>query len=1149
MLLPLLTASPSLRAVAEALRAGAPIPGTVESPTAPPNLALPRAARLPVAVALWKALGVPVVWLTHRADYLLLARRELSLWLPEAEAADLLTFPEPPSPFDPPERWDERTRTERLQALSALAAHFVPAAARQTPLILTTARALLPPLLPRRDFLKAARRLKPGQRLNPTALARDLVTLGYEPVTTVTACGQFARRGGLLDFWPPTSPHPIRLDFFGDELETLRAFDPATQRTTKRLPAVLLAPARESPGEMPTTTTLLDYLPPRSVVLFDDWDALQTAWEKAHHEARALENAADRIVPPERLASLEAFPAAVRRLALGPAGAGSALPPDALALAFQPEERYGGQVRPFLEAVHALLQRGEQVFIVSRQTPRLRELWQEEFAGKLPPAGADLSPPPPPAAVSPSPPLVREGRGTGGGGGSTPTFVESALGGGFAFRTPQATVHLFTDAEIFGWRPPKVRRRPRPQPRPPEAAYADLQPGDYVVHVDHGIGRFAGIVRRTLEGKTRDYLLVEYAEGDQLFVPIHQADRLTRYIGPTDRPPSITRLGSGDWQRTKSRVREAVQQMAEELLELYARRNLAQGHAFAPDSDWQRELEAAFPYLETEDQRKAIEAVKRDMESPRPMDRLICGDVGYGKTEVALRAAFKAVMDSKQVAMLVPTTVLAQQHYRTFRRRLAAFPVVVEMLSRFRTPAEQRSILQRLARGEIDIIIGTHRLLSGDVQFKDLGLVIIDEEQRFGVAHKEHFKRLRTAVDVLTLTATPIPRTLYMALTGVRDISVIETPPAARLPVITHVGPYDPELVRRAILRELDRGGQVFFVHNRVQTIQAMRRHLERLVPEARIAVGHGQMPEKQLAEVMEAFANGEVDVLLSTTIIESGLDFPNANTLIVDRADAFGLAQLYQLRGRVGRGPVQAYAYFFRHRSKAPTEEGRLRLETLAEHTALGAGYAIAMRDLEMRGAGEILGTRQHGHMAAVGFHLYTRLLAEAVRRLRESRGLPAEGGFGEAEAALAAMPSPVSVELPLEVSLPPEYIPDEGTRLALYRRLAEIRSTEALEALAAELEDRFGPLPPPAANLLYQMRVKLLAERAGIAAVRTDSGQVVLQPPPPPAGQKRPLPPLPPPWRTGSRAYWLPLREGWQEEVIKGLEMLGKSDSRIVR
>ncbi len=1187
-LLDTLAQTPAFRALAQALETAAPIPGAVESLTAPPNLALPRAARLPVVAALWRQLGVPVVWVTDRADKLLLAQREIALWLGEkapategAKTPQVLAFPEPPGIADPPEQWDARTRAERLHALSTLAAHFVPGAPRQAPLILTTARALVPPLMPRRAFLKAARRLKPGQRLSPTALARDLVALGYEPATIVTAPGQFARRGGLLDFWPPTAPHPIRLDFFGDELDTLRAFDPSTQRTTRRLESALLAPAREMQPEAANTATLLDYLPPRAVVLFDDWEAFDEAWGRGLREL--AQETPDLPLPQPDFRR-------PRHVALGPAGQAAALPPDALARLFRPHERYGGQVRPFLQAVQQMLARGETVIVVSRQAPRLRELWREAFGGK------DLTPPPSP----PSPPLCRGGEGgrkpsgfrgeeersislpsspgrgaggegniadltppptplpslgkggegearrfavSGGGARSPLTFLEGALTDGFALQPPHApAVHLFTDAEIFGWRPPKVRRRPKPRPQPPEAPYADLKPGDYVVHIDHGIGRFQGIVRRTLEGQTRDYLLVAYAEGDQLFVPIHQADRLTRYIGPDDRPPAITRLGSGDWQRAKSRVREAVQKMAEELLELYARRRLARGHAFAPDTDWQRELEASFPYLETEDQRKAIAAVKRDMESPRPMDRLICGDVGYGKTEVALRAAFKAVMDGKQVAMLVPTTVLAQQHFRTFRRRLAPFPVEVEMLSRFRTPAEQREILHRLAEGQIDIIIGTHRLLSGDVQFKDLGLVIIDEEQRFGVAHKEHFKRLRTAVDVLTLTATPIPRTLYMALTGVRDISVIETPPAERLPVITHVGPYDPEVVRRAILRELDRGGQVFFVHNRVQTIDAMRRHLERLVPEARIAVGHGQMPEKELAQVMEAFANGEVDVLLSTTIIESGLDFPNANTLIVDRADAFGLAQLYQLRGRVGRGPVQAYAYFFRHRSKAPTPEGRQRLEILAEHTALGAGYTIAMRDLEMRGAGEILGSRQHGHMAAVGFHLYTRLLAEAVRRLRESRGLPAEGGFGAAEAALAAMPSPVSVELPLEIGFPPEYIPEEDTRLALYRRLAEIRDPAALEEVAAELRDRFGPLPPPAENLLYQMRVKIWAERAGIAAVRVESGQVVLQPPPAAAGQKRHLPPLPPPWRTGKRAYWLEIRNTpqWQEAVLEALERL---------
>ncbi len=472
-------------------------------------------------------------------------------------------------------------------------------------------------------------------------------------------------------------------------------------------------------------------------------------------------------------------------------------------------------------------------------------------------------------------------------------------------------------------------------------------------------------------------------------MPIHQADRLTRYIGPDESPPSATHLGTSDWSNSKQQVKEAVRLVAKELLDLYARRQLAQGYAFGKDTTWQQELEASFPYIETTDQSKAILETKQDMETPRPMDRLLCGDVGYGKTEVALRAAFKAVMDGKQVAMLVPTTVLAQQHYETFQQRLATYPVVVEMLSRFRQPKAQDEILLKLGMGEIDIVIGTHRLIQVDVQFKDLGLVIIDEEQRFGVAHKEHFKKLRTEVDVLTLTATPIPRTLYMALTGVRDISVINTPPAERLPVVTHIGPYSPKIVRQATLRELDRGGQVFFLHNRVHTIHAMEHHLQTLIPEARIGIAHGQMPEQELALVMHQFTQGEIDILLCTSIIESGLDIPNANTLIVDRGDTFGLAQLYQLRGRVGRGAQRAYAYFFRHKRRLPTNEGQERLEIIAENTQLGSGYSIAMRDLEMRGAGDLLGTKQHGYIASVGFHLYSRMLAQTVREVRRDFGM----------------------------------------------------------------------------------------------------------------------------------------------------------------
>ncbi len=546
-----------------------------------------------------------------------------------------------------------------------------------------------------------------------------------------------------------------------------------------------------------------------------------------------------------------------------------------------------------MEHIEKLTTQGEALTIVSRQSARLQELWKEH------------SP-----FTSPELPL---------------TFYDSSLSEGFTLAAPTARpIHLLTDGEIFGWRRPELRQRPHPVAEAPEAAYADLEPGDWVVHVDYGVGRFTGLVQRSVDTIEREYLSVEYAEGDQLFVPVYQADRLTRYIGPDAHPPTPTRLGSPEWRTTKSRVKEAVEEVAQDLLDLYARRSVVEGFAFSQDAPWQKELEASFPYIETQDQLRVITEVKRDMEAPKPMDRLICGDVGYGKTEVALRAAFKAVMDGRQVAILVPTTVLAQQHYHTFCQRLSPFPVEVEMLSRFRTPQQQKEILHRLLLGSIDIIIGTHRLLQGDVIFKDLGLLIIDEEQRFGVTHKETLKKMRTEVDVLTLTATPIPRTLYMTLTGVRDISTINTPPEERLPIITHVGPYSPWLVRQAILRELERGGQVFFVHNRVQTIGAMRSHLEKLVPEARVVVAHGQMQEDQLSQRMEKFTAGEVDILLSTSIIESGLDIPNANTLIVDRADTFGLAQLYQLRGRVGRGAQRAYAYFFRHKHLTPTLEGR---------------------------------------------------------------------------------------------------------------------------------------------------------------------------------------------------------------------------------
>ena len=592
--------------------------------------------------------------------------------------------------------------------------------------------------------------------------------------------------------------------------------------------------------------------------------------------------------------------------------------------------------------------------------------------------------------------------------------------------------------------------------------------------------RYRGVVRKAVAGAERDYLHLEYAEGDALFVPTDQIHLVQRYVGVEGHTPRIHRLGTADWEREKRRVREATEQVARELLELYARRQAARGFAFSPDTPWQRELEASFEFEETPDQWKAIEDVKRDMESPKPMDRLVAGDVGYGKTEVAVRAAFKAVMDGKQVAVLVPTTLLAQQHWQVFRTRFAAFPVRVEMVSRFRSPRDVRRVLEDLAAGTVDVVIGTHRLLQKDVRFKDLGLVIIDEEQRFGVLHKERLKQLRASVDVLTLTATPIPRTLHMSLVGLRDMSLMETPPDARQPIRTTVAEWSEALVQEAIRRELARGGQVYVVHNRVNTIERAARRVQALVPEARVAVAHGQMPESQLERVMLDFVAGRYDVLVCTTIVEIGLDIPRVNTILVEEAHTLGLAQLYQLRGRVGRADQQAYAYLLYPRGAQLGEEARARLEALREFVALGSGIRLAMRDLEIRGAGNLLGPEQHGHMAAVGFDLYTRLLDEAIRRLR--------GEFVE------EAPDPV-VELRVSAYLPESYVPQERERLAAYRRLATARSPQEVVAVEEELRDRYGPLPEPARNLVQVAALREMARGLGISALVRESRGVLVR------------------------------------------------------
>lgn len=1117
-----------------------------------PGLGLPRAARLPVLAALHQDLNRPILFVTDRADHALALHDELSFWT----EAPRYHFSEPNPLFYEQAAWGVTTRRERLQTLTALSAYHLPFAKKPEvpPIFVTSARSLMTRTLPRRDFLKACMRLSVGQTTQPDAVLRHLAEIGFQRVNTVLEPGQFSRRGGLLDLWAPAEKLPVRLDFFGDEIETIRKFDPASQRTIENLDSILVTPAREyiaryseddirswkleSTGEDSLSNieisefhipllhkqpaSLLDYLPQKALVLVDDISVVEGM--VAEVEEQAVKFRQESIVEgtltsdfplpyitwPELLDNFHTR----SFLELGHSTAMDAAGDEGILRdAFRLGERFAGRLKQFIEHAANILSHNESAIIVSRQSERLKELWLEHSLGEET---------------------------------SRIQFVEASLSEGFIL----ASLHLLTDSEIFGWERPQPRTRQRPVAETPESVYADLQVGDYVVHIDHGIGRFGGLVSRELDNHVREFLAVEYEGGGQLYVPVHQADRLTRYVGAEGAVPALDRLGGHEWQEKKGRVKQAVIEVAQEMLDLYARRNVVQGYAFKQDTTWQKELEDSFPYVETDDQKRALTDIKRDMESIRPMDRLLCGDVGYGKTEVALRAAFKAVMDGKQVAILVPTTVLAQQHYETFLQRLAAFPVQVEMLSRFRSPREQTSILHKLSIGEIDIVIGTHRLISSDVQFKDLGLVIIDEEQRFGVTHKEHLKKLRTEVDVLTLTATPIPRTLYMALTGVRDISNLNTPPEERLPIVTHVGPYSPKLVRQAILRELERGGQVFFVHNRVNTIDAMKAHLNQLIPEARVDVGHGQMPEGQLADVMHRFNAGETDILLSTTIIESGLDIPNANTLIVDRADTFGLAQLYQLRGRVGRGAARAYSYFFRHRKLPPTVEGQQRLEVIAENTQLGAGYSIAMRDLEIRGAGELLGTRQSGHIQAVGFHLYTRLLADAVRQIRRLEAAASKDGEkkderGKIEISLSNLTQPISmpvnVDLPIAVGIPSDYIADQDLRLRLYRRIADLRDETEIDALASEFKDRFGELPEMVENLFYQMRVKLRAEEAGLAAVSWESGQIVLRYPVNTEDKDgRRLADLGPGIRGGKNAYWCSFGEEWPEKLLDTLGRL---------
>jgi transcription-repair coupling factor (superfamily II helicase) len=1062
--------------------------------------AVPHGAKTYLAAALALASDRRLVWVARDAEIADRVAEELVAWLGDPAAVATL---EPRTAL----AWErsELVRDESAARVAALAAW-----AGGTPRVLVASvqalfqRTLPPSGLPERPVVVRAR-----QRLSQDRLLHTLSDLGYEMVPEVGGRGEMARRGGIVDVFPAGQSLPLRIEWFGDEVESLRAFDPADQRGVGTVESAAMLPASEflldgSTGErlrsdlgrlaarLPerlaadlaaleaatlgdaaetwagylAPATALDHLGDAAWVLDEPGDiaaAAQALWSQADERRADLEQAGE--LPPGwpgaypgprdwRRALVEA---PTLELTWEPESEGA--PPGGNPFAWHEPVLPPAPIGSIGQTVRRWRSEGARVVLASDQSARLAELLGESDIVVAP--HADLTEVPP-------------------AGGTA--LIERSLNGGFEGGPDE--VVLVTDRELFG----TVRvRRPRALRRVvAKDALERLTPGDTVVHVDHGVARYAGLVRRSAGGdgaEERDFLELHFAGTDRIWVPVEQIGRVTRYAGGDD--PQLSRLGGGEWQRARTRVRKAVRDLAKDLLALYSARANVTGHAFGEDTPWQAEMEAAFPYQETPDQLRAILEVKADLERPTPMDRIVVGDVGYGKTEVAIRAAFKAVQEGVQVAVLVPTTVLAAQHLATFQARFAAYPIAVRMLSRFVAAAEQKATLDGLAAGSVDVVVGTHRLLSRDIRFRDLGLLVVDEEQRFGVAHKERLKQLRTEVHVLTLSATPIPRTLNMALVGVRDMSVIETPPEDRLPIQTRVAEASAGLVKDALLRELDRGGQAFYVHNRVETIEAQAEQLRRLLPTARIVVGHGQMTEGILERVMITFARGEHDILVCTTIIESGLDIPNANTIIIDRADALGLAQLYQLRGRVGRSSRRAYAYLLYRRRERLSEVARKRLQAVFNASELGAGFQIALADLEIRGAGEILGAEQHGHMSAVGFDLYTRMLAEAVE---------------EEKAALEQRPARLPrtqtvIDLPIDAFLPDDYVPDEPAKLELYRRLGRVATASELSAVRGELEDRFGPLPPPVERLLEVARLRFTAEAAGIASLSREDGQLVVR------------------------------------------------------
>ena len=1010
--------------------------------------------------------------------------------------------------------------SERLETLVALSSD----SRLQTSdfrLIVTSVTALLQKTFPPELLRACTRRLARGDHSNPLDLVEWLEAQGYEPEAQVTQKGEIALRGGILDVFPPTSPWPVRLEFFGDELESLREFDPLTQISRGEITTVILPPAGElgilkRRQNEATLATLLDYLPRETIFLLCEPEQLAAhagdyaaqvpvedpffiAWEDFRRELDRGGITRIELSESDATGAPVSDPARIPLAMDHRAGSEIGAPFFASLDAFRPladrapdPQIAEAQRREFFAQLHRWLRQGYGVHVFCNndgERQRFEEIWSE-LVGQASSLSQNKKEKPENGDRREACP--------------TPTLRIGALVRGFI--CDEAKLVVVTDAEIFGrYKVQRPRRLKSAHAQATRSAldidFADLEDGDFVVHLQHGIGRYLGLKNLPAGSGTRgvdpatinsqlptECLVIEYApsepgnEAPKLYVPVTEAHLVSKYVGVGKVRPPLNTLGGTRWIKAKEHAERAVRDVAAELLRIQAARESQAGHAFPPDVPWQREFEGAFVFEETPDQFKAIIETKADMEKPKPMDRLICGDVGFGKTEVAIRAAFKGVMGGRQVAILVPTTVLAQQHFNNFRERMADYPIRIELLSRYRTRKQQDQVVRDLAAGAVDIVIGTHRLVQADIAFKDLGLVVIDEEQRFGVLHKETFKRLRTMVDVLTLSATPIPRTLYLALTGARDMSTIQTPPHDRLPVETIVTEYDERIIRDAIQREMNRGGQTFFLHNRVTTIHTMQQKLQSLLPDARIVVGHGQMNADDLEEVMTKFVDGEADVLLSTTIIESGLDIPNANTIIIDRADRFGLSDLYQLRGRVGRYKHQAYAYLLLPRHARLLTDVRKRISAMKQYATLGSGFKIAMRDLEIRGAGNLLGAEQSGHITAVGFELYCQLLKQSVGSLKGEQVKPR-----------------VEVRVALDflgdtINLPAKYAPESQQRIEIYRKLAQATDKAALETLQNELRDRFGPVPPAVELLLAVGELKILASEKSVTVIEVKEDKIML-------------------------------------------------------